>query len=102
VPQTRPGSVCATVQSEVQYFHGAILADRDIGRLQVAMENPARMRGGEAVGHSDCDPQRLVEAQSVARDRVLEALPAHVLHDQKVDPVNRREFVNRDDVGVVQ
>ena len=85
-------------QAEVEHLHGAVVADHDVGRLQIAMDDAARVRGRQRVGDGNGDAQHLAQAHAVARDERIEALAAHVLHHDEVDAVGRLDLVNRDDV----
>ena len=63
---------------------------------------PLRVRGGQRVGHGNRDAQHLAEPHPLSRDQRVEALAAHVLHDDEVDAVGRLDLVDRDDVRMVQ
>ena len=67
MPATLSAALCASLrfflaipsnqlgQAEVEHLHGAIRADHDIGRFQIAMDDAARMRRGECIGDGDRD-----------------------------------------------
>ena len=66
------------------------------------MDDAARVRGRERVGHRHRDAQQLVQAQALPRDERVEAGAAHVLHDDEVDGAVRLDLVDRDDVRMVE
>ena len=52
-------------QAEVQYFHGAVVADHDVGGLEVAMDDAALVCGFERVRDLPRDRERLVEREAL-------------------------------------
>ena len=66
------------------------------------MDNAARVRRDEGVRNGDRNPQRLVDAHSLAWNERIQALAADVLHHDEVVTVGRLDLVNRDDVRVVE
>ena len=48
------------------------------------MDDAARVRGAERVGHRDRDAQQLAETHPAAGDGRVEAAPADVLHHDEV------------------
>src|SRR4029453_7141665 len=61
------------------------------------MPHPAGPRGDR-----NGDPEHLAEAQAVAWNERIQALPTHVLHHDEIVAVSRLDFVDRDDVRVIQ
>jgi hypothetical protein len=51
-------------ETEVEDLHDAIARDPDVGRLQIAMDDPLLVRGIERVGKLASDPQRFVQRDS--------------------------------------
>ena len=51
-------------EAEVEHFHRAVVADLDVGGLQIAMDDPFVVRGLERLGDLPRDRQRLVERES--------------------------------------
>ena len=47
-------------QTEIQHLHRAVIANDDVGRLQVTMHDAALVRGFDGVGDLPRDGQRLV------------------------------------------
>ena len=93
VPAIVPGALSATVggvrqvassavivtatqlgQAEVEHLHGAVGADHDVGRFQIAMDDAAGVRRRQRIGDGNGDPQHLAEAHAVPRNERIEAL----------------------------
>ena len=89
-------------EAEIEHLDRAVGADDHVGRLEVAVDDAARVRGGERVRDRNRNPQRLVEAHPLARNERIEALAADVLHHDEVVAVGRLDLVDRDDVRVVE
>ena len=49
-------------QAEVEHLDDAVRRHHDVAGLEVAVDDAARVRGGERVGERDRDAQRLAEA----------------------------------------
>jgi len=62
-------------EPEVQHLHGAVVAQLDVGGLEIAVDDPGLVRGLERLGDLAGDGQRLVEKQ-VARTTATIALCA--------------------------
>ena len=74
----------------------------DVGGLQVPVYDAGSVRGGQGVGHLRGDAQRFGEPHAFARDQFVEGLAIHQLHDDEGLPVLLADFVDGDDVGMVQ
>ena len=61
-------------QAEIKHLHGAIGADHDVGRFQIAMDDAAGVRRRQRIGDRNGDPEHLAEAQAVARNERIQAL----------------------------
>ena len=69
-------------EAEVQDLDGAVCADFDVRRLQVAMDDALPVRGFERLGDLPRDGQGLVRAASArAPMRAVEVLALDQLHD---------------------
>ena len=66
------------------------------------MDDAARVRRRQRIGHRNRDSQHFAEAQAVARDERVEALAPHVLHHDELGAVGRLDLVDGDDVGMVE
>ena len=89
-------------QAEVEHLHGAVRADHDVGRFQIAMDDAARVRRRQRIGDRNGDSQHLAEAHTVPRNERIEALPAHVLHHDEIVAVGRLDLVDGDDVRMIE
>ena len=89
-------------QAEVEHLHRAVRADHDVGRFQIAMDDAARVSRRQRIGDRYGDPQHLAEAHAVPRNERIEALAAHVLHDDEIVAVRRLDLVDGDDVRVIE
>ena len=89
-------------EAEIEHLDRAIGADDHVGRLEVAVDDAARVRRDEGVRDGDRNPERLVEAHSLAWNERIQALAADILHHDEVVPVGRLDLVDRDDVRVIE
>ena len=89
-------------KAEVEHLHSAVGANHDVGRLQIAMDDAAGVRRRQGIGDRDRDPQHLAEAHAVAWNERIQALPTHVLHHDEIVAVCRLDFVDGDDVCVIE
>ena len=89
-------------QPEVQHLHGAVLADFDVGRLQIAMDDPLLVRRFEGFGDLLRDRQRLVKRDRSARDALREILALDQLHHEGLHAVGVLQPVDRGDVRMIQ
>ena len=93
----RPGD------AEVGDLDPAVGPDQDVARLDVAVDEPAGMSGGEGLRDAGPDPGDLprVERTAPAQDR-REVLPVDQLHDDVRAARVLAEVVDGDDVGVAE
>jgi hypothetical protein len=89
-------------EAEVEHLHAAVGADHDIGRLEVAMDDPPGVRRGERLGDGNRNRQQLVELESARRNQPVERRPLHQLHRDEGNVVRFLDGVNGDDIGMVQ
>jgi len=71
--------------AEIQDLHAAVLREKDVLRLDVAVDDPARVRGGEDVEQAVGDLHRLLDGHAAAeatRARVG-GLALEELHDEE-------------------
>ena len=55
-------------QAEVEHLDRAVGPDHHVGGLEIAVNDAARMRGGQRVGHRDRDAQHLARGASPAAE----------------------------------
>ncbi len=90
-------------ESEVQDFHLTVLAQVDVGGLQVAVDDALRVSEGEAVGDLLHDAEDLVDGErSAALDELLEVLALEKLHHHVEVAFFLDEIEDGDDVGMVE
>ena len=69
-------------QPEVQHLHRAVLADFDVGGLQVPMDDPLLVRGFERLGNLLGDREGLVDRDRPARNPIGERRALDKLHHE--------------------
>ena len=97
-------------EAEVEDLHHAVRRDRDVGGLQVAVDNPFFVGDVEGLGDLPRDAQRVTNGQPRAlrpltrdiREGVRERLPVHELENQEPDAFGFLEAVDRADVRMIQ
>ena len=94
------GPVGAASDAEVDDAHAAVVADQHVVGLEVAVDEPRRVRPGEALPGLDEDLERLVDAARPLREPAGQAHPVDQLHRQVHDLAERVGVVHRDHVGV--
>jgi hypothetical protein len=89
-------------QAEVEHLHRAVLAYLDVGRLQVAVDDPLLVRRLERFGHLPGDRQRLLDRDRSLADPVGERRPFDQFHHERGHARALLQPVDGGDVGVVQ
>src|SRR4051812_29472835 len=79
-------------QSEIDHPHRAVAHDNDVCRLEIAMQNPGRMRITHRIGDLYPIMERFSRLQTVMRNQTVEWFAGHVLHDEVVDFAFRAEL----------
>ena len=59
-------------QAEVEHLHPAVRAHHDVGRLEVAVDDAAGVRGGQRFGNRHGDRQQLVQLEAARRNQPVE------------------------------
>ena len=77
-------------QAEVEHLDGAVGADLDVARLEIAMDDALLVRGVERVGDLPRDAERLVERSAALPDPLGQRRPLDQLHDEVVGRRRRR------------
>ena len=88
--------------AEVGDLHPPVELDEHVARLHVAVHQPARVRGGERVGHlvRRCRPRVADRQRAVQVDRLAQGGAVHELHHDVRDAVVLAGVVGGDDVRV--
>ena len=90
-------------QPEVEHLHVAVGPDHDVLRLDVAMDDAGGVRGGERARHLAADVDRRCRAVCGALDDRAQRPPVdELLHDEELAGRRLADFVDGDDVGVVE
>ena len=89
-------------EAEVQHLHAAVVCDLDVGRFQIAMNDPCFVRRFQRLGDLPRDRQRLLNRHGAADDPLGERLTGRELHHQELPAAGFFEAVNRGDAGMVQ
>ena len=89
-------------KSEIENFGVLSLSYKNIGRLDVAVDDSLRVGRIQGIGDLDADRQQGVEFQGTARDVVLQCCAVKKLHGDERLPVLVVDFVDGADVRVIQ
>ena len=89
-------------QPEVQNLHQSRRGHLDVGGLQIAMDDPALVRGVERIGDLPGHRQRLGNRQRPSRQSIRDRLPLDQLHHQRLDAVGVFDAVNGGDVRMIE
>jgi hypothetical protein len=76
----RPALAQELRQAEVEHLHELPAREHDVGALDVAVDDAARVRVVEGVGHLHRDFERLRHVERAAADTRREQLALHVFH----------------------
>jgi hypothetical protein len=85
-------------EAEVEHLHSAVGGDLDVGRFQIAMNNPLLVRGVEGVRDLLGDWECLVERDRSLCNTVRKRLSLDELHDESRCAVALLQTVNGRDV----
>jgi hypothetical protein len=86
---------------EIQDLGQAPFRHHDVAGLEVAMHDAGGVRGGDGVGNLDGDGQHLAQGRP-ARGEFAQRPAFDAFHGDEIDARIVTDFVDRDDVGVVQ
>ena len=93
-------------KAEIEHFGLPAARHKNIGGLDIAMNDAFCMGGIERVGNLDSEVEHLVERKRLLADAVLERLPFEQLHGDEWDRlaavVHDIDFIDGADVGVIQ
>ena len=89
-------------KAEVEHFDVAGGCDLDVGRLQIAMDDPLVVRGFEGVGDLTGVFQRIAQREGPLCDALGERLTRDQRQDERPDAVAFFHAVNRCDVRMIE
>ena len=89
-------------EAEIEDLDRAILADLDVGRLQVTMDDAGRVRGFHRLDDLPGDRERFIEGHRAGSEPIGQGRSLDQLHDQGALPARIFEAVNVGDVGVIE
>ena len=78
------------------------IGDKDICRLDIAMNDALAVRRVEGIGDFDPDGEELIQFHRTAVDQVLERLAAEAFHHDEGMAFMLADLVNGADVGMIQ
>src|SRR5262245_66591556 len=76
--------------------------EHDVARLDVSMQHAALMSVMNGTSHRGQQSRGALERRRAARQRLTERLPLDQTHREKVPSVLLRDFVDRNDVRMIQ
>jgi hypothetical protein len=89
-------------QTKVENLHPAIAIDHHILRLQVAMADADRVRGGDPVGQLDRDIEQLANRHGPALDAGSQQFAVDQFADEEHHAVFFADVEHGNDIGMVQ
>src|ERR1700693_292754 len=89
-------------KAEVENFGVAAFSDKNIGGLDVAMDDSFAVGSIERVGDVDTEIEEQFQIQGAARDAVLQRFAVKTFHGDVGLPIFLANFVNGADVGMIQ
>ena len=89
-------------QSEIEDLHRTLGRHHHVGGLEIAMRDPACVRGADRIGEWHGNLQQPVERQAAARDQFRQRAAVDQLHGQEHSAVHVFNGMDGDDVRVVE
>ena len=102
VPRRRGAGVLDLREAEVEDLGLPARDDEDVGRLQVAVHDPLRVRRLQRVRDLDPEVQQRPEVERPPPDPVREGFPLEQLHGDEVLPLVVVDLVDRADSRVIE
>ncbi len=101
--RVRPGLAFHQLgQAEVRDLGRALLGQDDVGRLDVAVDDPALVGVVEGPGQLLDEPRGLARRLGIARELLLEAAARGVFQHQVALPLELADLVDLHEVGVLE
>ena len=89
-------------KTEVQHLQASVVTDHHVARLQIAVRDAARMRGGHGVGERNRDLEELRQRHPSGRNQFRQRAPLDELHGQHGRAVVLLDRMDGDDVRMGQ
>ena len=89
-------------EPEVEHLHVAVAPDHDVLGLDVPMDDAGRMRGGQRPRHLPSDIHRRRLRLRGLDERTQGLAVDELLHDEELAAGCLPDFVDGDDVGVIE
>ncbi len=89
-------------QAEIEQLGVAARGDEDVGRLDVAVDDPFRVGSVEGVGDLDGGVEKQIELEGAAGDAFTKRLALEKLHGDESAMLVLADFVDGANVGMVQ
>ncbi len=89
-------------QAEVEHFDVPVVAQHDVLRLDVAVDDARLVGRPESARHADTDAEHLTDAQLMLGDLFAQGRAVDVLRGDEMRPIDFADVVDGDDVRVIQ
>ena len=89
-------------QPEIQNLRVAAFGDKNIGGLDVAVDDPLGVGSVQRVGDLDSERQNEFGFQRTPSDALLQRHPVQKLHGDEGLPILLPDFMNRANIGMIQ
>ena len=89
-------------QTEIKHFDQSVFRDHDVSRLEIAMYDAGGVRLGKRVGDLNAIADSFAQFELAILKHGRQSRSADVLHDDEVGVALGVDFINSDDVGMIQ
>ena len=89
-------------ESEIEYLHQTVGTHHHVLRLDVAVDDACFVRGGERTGHLCDQVERDTNRQCAWHQAFAQSLAFDVFGDEVIDALSLTDFMNRDDVRMIE
>src|SRR5215469_16710077 len=89
-------------EAKIQNLCLTTRSDKDVSRLDIAVNESLSVRGLQGAGDLNPDVQSVVKAHRAAVDALLEGLAFQILHGDERTAIVFADIVNRADLWMIQ
>ena len=89
-------------EAEVEHLDRAVVADHDVARLEITVDDAPRVRRGDRVGRRDRNTEQFARPKTPCWNQRVEARAVDEFHHDEIDIALPVELVNGDDVRVTE